>query len=66
MMRFLWRAIVPGSTFNVWWWLVWLGFAVFMDWPREMIIYGIIFLLNLYSWDYQRRRAAGLPKDPQC
>lgn len=65
MIRFLWRAFVPGTGFAVWWWLAWLGLAVFMDWRGPIVGYGIIFALNLYSWDYQRRRAAGLLKDPQ-
>lgn len=67
-MRRIWRAFVPGDGFTVWGWFLWIGIAIFMGWHGALIVYIPIFALNLYSWDYQRRRAAGLliiPESPK-
>lgn len=68
MIRFLWRAYVPGTQGWVWFWLILLGISIYGQNPYAMVYNATLFALNLYSWDYQRRRAAGLliiPESPK-
>lgn len=72
MMRWHFRNFVNGTAFSVWWWLAWSVVQVFLTCMSQSflgytlsVLNTLVFLLNLYSWDYQRRRAAGLLKDPQ-
>jgi heme/copper-type cytochrome/quinol oxidase subunit 2 len=64
-MRALWETYVHGQEWALWYWSMW--FAVFaagyvlsgatsaVAWA---IFYLVMFLLNLASWDYQRRQRA--------
>lgn len=70
MIRKLWRAFVPGSLPIVCWWaalLVLLNlvpaalFGVDRVSVVSIVLDATLFVLNLYSWDYQRRARAGEP-----
>lgn len=58
-MRWLWRTTVPGTSLAVFCWLVFLSVDIWLDRPGAIIGDALFLVLNLYSWDWQRRRAAG-------
>ncbi len=68
MKRAIWLAFVPGTTFaiiaNSWTFLL-LIVAEFVSDSNEIALYivtvavGLIAILNITSWDYQRRQRAG-------
>lgn len=58
-MRWLWRQFVPGEMVFV---LVWIGSAIYKLATQQypwVLFNCVMAALNLYSWDWQRRRAAG-------
>jgi hypothetical protein len=66
MMRIVWFLFVPGELFAVIWWALiaagWLCFWIFdisEAGAFNAAIDAVIALLNLYSWDFQRRQRDG-------
>lgn len=65
MKRSLWATLVNGSPFAVFWWACFAAYQAFgssSPVPVRLVVgsaYAILFLLNLASWDYQRRHRSG-------
>ncbi len=66
MIRIIWLMFVPGELFAVIWWaliaVAWLGLWIFgysEAGAFNAAIDVVIALLNLYSWEFQRRQRKG-------
>lgn len=69
MMRKLWRGFVPGAWWVVCLWAFWLAFDVaYFAYSGKVFVSAYVldlpmFLLNLWSYDYQRRAAISTAAD---
>jgi hypothetical protein len=68
MMRFWWRALVPGTEVMVWWWAAVIAGKVAAciqcgnpGWLLVIPLDATVLALNFASWRFQRRRAGGRP-----
>lgn len=59
MIRTLWRLFVPGYRLFIVYWLACAGDSIYREHYEFAALWAILAILNAYSYDYQRRRAAG-------
>jgi len=55
MMKFLWRSLVPGAKPAVLIYLFFFVLNVALGAPFGIAFNGVLWALNLYSYDMQRR-----------
>ncbi len=59
LWRIIWRGLVPGSRVIIAYWLAWAAYDAYRERYALAAAWAILAILNAYSYDYQRRRAAG-------
>lgn len=55
MMRWWWRTFVPGRALECIWWAAWSALQFRHGGYFWAVLNCVMTLLNLWSWDYQRR-----------
>lgn len=57
--RYIWLALVNGEVWSLFWWAALLVFDLATARWVDLLVDAPLLLLNLYSWDFQRRQRAG-------